>query len=99
MMQFRCADGVEPEYLCGFLNSPLGFGQASADVGGSASPHVNIKAIRRFMLPLPPSAEQRRIVARVRELMDQCDQLEARLGVRDRIGALLAGSMASAIAS
>lgn len=98
MMQFRCAEGVEPEYLCWFLNSPLGFGQASADVGGSASPHVNIKAIRRFLLPLPPTAEQRRIVWKVRELMGQCDQLEARLGVRNRVGSLLAGSMASSVA-
>jgi type I restriction enzyme S subunit len=53
MMHFRCASVVVPAYFAWFLNSPLGFGQATQDVGGSASPHVNIRSIRRFVMPLP----------------------------------------------
>lgn len=93
MMQFRCHSGVDPEYLTLFLNSPLGFGQASADVGGSASPHVNIKAIRRFVLPLPPPAEQQRIVDRVRSLADACRGLETALGRLEDTGDALARSL------
>ncbi len=97
MMQFRCCPGVDPDYFSLFLNSPLGFGQASADVGGSASPHVNIKAIRRFVLPLPPPAEQRRIVDRVLGLDAACRHLQTALARQDDVGYALAGSLAASV--
>lgn len=76
MMQFRCCNGITPEYFAWFLNSPLGFGQAQFDVGGSASPHVNIRSIKRFLFPLPPEPEQHRIVTMVNYLLSLCDDLE-----------------------
>src|SRR5262249_2688413 len=75
MMQFRCAAAVSPDYFSWFLNSPLGFGQAVEDVGGSASPHVNIKSIRRFVMPLPPSGEQLRIVEAINRMRDAIEHL------------------------
>lgn len=92
MMQFRCAPAVDPHYFAWFLNSPLGFGQASADVGGSASPHVNIASIRQFFLPLPPSKEQFRISARIAALMALCDTLEARLTAARELHAAFAAA-------
>jgi type I restriction enzyme S subunit len=41
--------------------------------------NVNGTALRNMLIPLPPLAEQRRIVARVDELMALCDRLEASL--------------------
>lgn len=90
MMQFRCADAVVPEFFSWFLNSPLGFGQASDDVGGSASPHVNIKSIRRFLVPLPPTGEQMRIVATLERVLSQVDYLGAATAYRAQLGARLA---------
>jgi type I restriction enzyme S subunit len=44
-----------------------------------AQPTLNIGLIRALPIPLPPFAEQHRIVAKVDELMVLCDQLEAQL--------------------
>ena len=42
-------------------------------------PNLNTPIIAGWFFPLPPLAEQHRIVAKVDELMALCDQLEARL--------------------
>ena len=41
--------------------------------------NVNGTKLRNMLIPLPPLAEQRRIVAKVDNLMTLCDQLEAQL--------------------
>ena len=44
-----------------------------------AAPRVNMSIVRGYPIPLPPLAEQVRIVAKVDELMALCDELEASL--------------------
>ncbi len=46
---------------------------------GAGKPGLNLDNIRSLSVPLPPLAEQQRIVAKVDELMAVCDQLEASL--------------------
>lgn len=46
--------------------------------------HLSGKQIAAAVIPLPPLAEQERIVAKVDELMDLCDDLEARQERRHR---------------
>jgi type I restriction enzyme S subunit len=45
----------------------------------AAQPCLYINRIQSLLIPLPPLAEQRRIVAKVDALMALCDRLEASL--------------------
>jgi type I restriction enzyme S subunit len=45
--------------------------------------NVNGTALKNMLIPLPPLAEQHRIVAKVDELMELCDRLEASLATGD----------------
>ncbi len=70
---------VEPHYLMAFLRSD----HARSTLIDGASQTTNIANIslgklRPLLFPLPPLAEQARIVARVGELMRLCDALEAK---------------------
>ena len=42
-------------------------------------PNLSMRNIERFLVPLPPLAEQHRIVAKSDQLMHLCDELETRL--------------------
>lgn len=72
---------VFPAYLAGMLNSPEAHRQYDRiKAGGSHTNKLNLGPMRGLLVPLPPLAEQRRIVARVDELMGLLDKLEERLG-------------------
>jgi len=58
---------------------------------GIAQPTVGLGSLRNFDVPVPPLAEQDRIVTKVDQLMALCDDLEAKLRHRDdRAGKLVA---------
>ena len=56
-----------PEFVDLFLKSSVG--QAQLVPQGAAQKNINAKLIQRLLIPLPPLEEQRRIVARIEELM------------------------------
>ena len=74
---------VCPEYLCFYLNSMAQAHVASGTVGVALT-HFNTKSVANMPIPLPPLAEQHRIVAKVDELMALCDQLEQQLSQADQ---------------
>ena len=49
----------------------------------TAQKNINLGILTEILIPLPPLAEQHRIVAKVDELMALCDQLEASLATGD----------------
>jgi type I restriction enzyme, S subunit len=68
--------GLTSEYLALVLRSPF-FYQAMRDgMTGVAITRVTLSKLAAALFPLPPLAEQSRIVARVDELMRLCDELE-----------------------
>jgi type I restriction enzyme, S subunit len=46
---------------------------------GAAQPNLNVGKIKDTLIPVPPSAEQHRIVAKVDQLMELCDRLEQQI--------------------
>lgn len=70
---------LNTEYLTLVINSPYGVKYAKGNIsskGGSAG-NFNLGRIRSFLIPLPPLAEQNRIVQKLDELMQYCNELEA----------------------
>jgi type I restriction enzyme S subunit len=82
-------------YLMTLLRSPLAYEQATTSTTGTAQPTVPLGSLRNFTAPLPPLAEQRRIVAKVDQLMALVDELETHLAAsrataKDLLEALVA---------
>ncbi len=74
---------IDVLFLARAMESRLVFEQAIACATGIAQKTVPLSGLRRLLIPLPPLAEQHRIVAKVDELMALCDRLEANLATGD----------------
>jgi type I restriction enzyme, S subunit len=70
---------INPHYVAYALRGELSQEQIRHYSKSTAQANLFIGAIRRLRLPMPPLAEQRRIVAKVDELMILCNQLETQL--------------------
>ena len=69
---------VSPQYFCLlFDGSPTVLDQVSALCGGSTRDFLNGKILQSIVFPLPPLAEQRRIVAEVERHLSVIQQTEA----------------------
>lgn len=75
---------VLPRYLWIVLRSPYLETIVEAGMRGQAYPAINDAEFALLPLPLPPLAEQHRIVAKVDELMTLCERLEAAQQERER---------------
>ena len=70
-----------PQYLRYFLM--FASGEMKELAAGGLQPFVSLSFLRNYIFPVPPLAEQHRIVAKVDELIALCDQLEASLTTGD----------------
>lgn len=82
---------VVPRYIWIVLRSPFMVECVEENQRGQAYPAINDADFAILPFPLPPLAEQHRIVAKVDELMGLCDRLDAaragREAARDRLAA------------
>jgi type I restriction enzyme, S subunit len=70
---------LEPRYIELALNSPHCYAQSQEYTQGISNFDLGLTRMIKITVPVPPLPEQRRIVAKVDELMALCDQLEANL--------------------
>jgi type I restriction enzyme S subunit len=86
---------LSPRFLTMFLASPSVQQMIDEVQVGATRQALTKTMIEQFQIPLPPLAEQKRIVAKVDELMDLCDRLEAQQQEREtRHTALARASLA-----
>jgi type I restriction enzyme S subunit len=75
----RFHDLVDPHYFVKALRASADDGRLAEFFTGTGIKHFTGRGLDAYAFPLPPLADQHRIVAKVDELMALCDRLEAGL--------------------
>ena len=78
VIPFGCFGNFVPQYFRLVLSSPFFLEYVNARSYGMKMPRLGTEDARKSVIPLPPLAEQSRIVTRVEALMRLCDALEAK---------------------
>jgi type I restriction enzyme S subunit len=98
LMIVRPGPALNRRFAYFYLISPLGRSQLLRFDNGTAQPNLSSASVKKYLVPTPPLAEQRRIVAKVDELMTLCDRLEAELSAsRAAQAAFLESSLRDAL--
>ena len=66
---------------------------------GGAQPNLNVGKVKSTLIPLPPLAEQSRIVTRITALRRLCADLRQRLAERQSVQARLAEALVASVAA
>ena len=64
-----------PKYIFYVLKSPMIQDEINKYINKTTQPNVGLASIKRFLFPLPSLAEQKRIVAKLEELLPMCNNL------------------------
>ena len=73
---FSVLAGVNKEYICHLINTKFFMDYAVKEATQTTIKNVSLKVMRMLPVPLPPIAEQKRIVARLEEILPLCEKLD-----------------------
>lgn len=76
VMLIRCTSGVFPQFLRRILMTPMVISKLTEQQKGIGAKHVNVSDVCSVALPLPPLAEQKRIVEKLEQLLPLCERLK-----------------------
>jgi type I restriction enzyme S subunit len=91
---------IDSKFLTYFMNSPQGINNAISFTTGkkSSQSNLNVDKVRKFLIPLPPLPEQTRIVKKLEELMNLCDELQSSISSsKEQNELLLQGALRDAL--
>ncbi len=79
MMKIRVSSEIDANFLCLVMSSEpcRNFLRSHASGTSGTMPKINQTTLKSLPIPIPPLAEQHRIVAKIDRLMEFCDRLEA----------------------
>ena len=85
LMRFRTAEILLKEYIHSALVSPFNreYFMANAKGAQKTMPKINQECVVNTLIPLPPLAEQKEIVARVEQHLQTITQLETQIATRE----------------
>jgi type I restriction enzyme, S subunit len=69
-------DGIEPEYVCAFLNSPLGQIQFRREENGAVQLNINNEELARIKVPILPAETRKTVVTAIRLINEYADRSE-----------------------
>ena len=72
-------DIVNPQYLLSIINSQFCKNQFDSHLLGIGVPNLHLNEINKTSVPLPPLAEQQRIVSKIEELFSYLDTISSNL--------------------
>ena len=97
-IRVRTLDAIEPAFLMWMLNSPPVRAQAAKSIKGVGRPRLGLGGMRRLAIPVPPSNEQRRIVAAIDEQFSRLEQAEGLLRkAQSRLGSFRTSLLAESL--
>lgn len=89
-------DGPDVRFLLHYLNSVTAVQLMMGSRVVTAQPNISLADVRGFPVPLPPLPEQKRIVAKIDELLSVCDAFELALNTGDSVRGRLLDALLSA---
>lgn len=76
MMLLRTGSDMNNRFLMHYLNSPYLSGVITESIGGSASPHINVGDIKKFLIPVPNKEDQMETVRVIESRLSVCESIE-----------------------
>lgn len=81
MMMFRALKIINPIFFMYYFQSNTFIKQYKPLIGGTTSPHLNIRDIKKFSFPILLLQEQHQIVQEIESRLSVCDKVEESLTV------------------
>ena len=89
--------GISVKYLSALFDSALTTASIKRFNNGTAQPNLSAANFQSFLYPIPPLAEQRRIVGRVNELMPLVEEYGVLEDAREALDAALPGRLRKSV--